>query len=75
MIEELIGIHLKSYETPLANDCHPEMDDSGLLNNDHSRYCMLIGSGEWAVTLGRFDVIYAIQTMARFSAAPKQEQM
>ena len=75
-VEELFNVKLKSYETPMASDDHPEMDDSGLLNHDdHSRYRMLIGCGQWAVTLGRFDVMYATQTMARFSAAPKQEHM
>ena len=61
----------------MASDDHPEIDDSGTLNHDdqHSRYQMLIGCGQWAVTLGRFDVMYATQTMARFSAAPKQEHM
>ena len=33
---------------------------------------MLIGCGQWSITLGRFDVMFAIQTMARFSAAPKE---
>ena len=36
---------------------------------------MLIGCGQWTVTLGRFDVMYAIQTMAKFSVAPKQEHI
>jgi len=72
-VEELFNIKLKSYKTPMASDDHPEMDDSGMLNHDdHSRYQMLIGCGQWAVTL---DVMYATQTMARFSAAPKQEHM
>jgi len=54
------------------------MDDSGsaLNNDDHSRCHMLIGCGQWAVTLRRiYDVMYATQTMARFSAAPKQEHL
>ena len=72
-IETLMGVVLKSFETPMATGDHPEMDDSGLLNNEeHSQYRMLIGCGQWAITLGRFDVMFAIQTMARFSAAPKQ---
>jgi hypothetical protein len=72
-IESIMDIKLKSYETPMAHDDHPENDVSGLLNHDeHSKYCMLIGCGQWAITLGCFDVMYAIQTMARFSAAPKE---
>ena len=58
-IERLIGIGLKSYETPMATGDHPEIDDSGYLNNDeHSKYRMLIGCGQWAITLGRFDVMF-----------------
>ena len=74
-VKELFNIQLKSYKTPVASNDHPEIDDSGTLINhdDHSRYQMLIGCGQWAVTLGRFDVMYATQIMARFSAAPKQE--
>jgi len=35
----------------MALDDHPETDDSGALNHDdHSRYQMLIGCGQWAVT-------------------------
>ena len=72
-IEHLMGEKLKGYDMPMAFNDHPENDDSGLLNQDeHSRYRMLIGCGQWAITLGRFDVMFAIQTMARFTAAPKQ---
>ena len=62
-IERLIEIGLKSFETPLATGHHPEMDDTGLLSNDeHSKYRVLIGCGQWAITLGRFNDIFAIQT-------------
>ena len=72
-IERLMEIVLKSFETPMATGDHPEMDDTGFLNNDeHSKYRMLIGCGQWAITLGRFDVMFSIQTMARFTAAPRQ---
>ena len=36
---------------------------------------MLIGCGQWSFSLGRLDVHFAIQTMARFSAAPKEGHM
>ena len=64
--------HSRAMKNPIASDAHPEVDDSGMLNHDdHSRYRMLIGCGQWAITLRRFDVMYAIQTMARFSGAPR----
>jgi len=75
-IEELFHLSLKSCESPMASDDHPEIANSGLLNNDeHSRYIFLIGCGQWAVSLGRFDVMCTIQTMARLAAAPKQEHL
>ena len=38
-VEELFDVKLKSYETPMASDDHPKMDDSVLLNHDdHLRY-------------------------------------
>ena len=33
---------------------------------------MLIGSLNWAVTLGRFDVHYAVSTMGRYQIAPRE---
>ena len=72
-IERLLDSTLKGYETPMATGDHPETDDSGLLNSDeHSKYRMLIGCGQWAITLGRFDVMFAVQTMARFTASPRE---
>ena len=69
-IEKLLNIVLKQFETPMAISDHKETDDTGFLSNDeHSKYRMLIGCGQWSITLGRLDVHFAIQTMARFSAA------
>ena len=62
-IEDTMGQKLKSYETPMATSDHPETDDSALLNHDdHSKYRMLIGCAQWAIILGRLDIMYAVQT-------------
>ena len=75
-IEELMGQTLKRYETPMAHHDHPEIEDTRLLTPDeHSRYRMLIGCAQWAITLGRLDIMFAVQTMARFSAAPQQAHL
>jgi hypothetical protein len=51
---------------------HPEADESDLLyGDDIALYRMLIGCGQWAVVLGRFDVQYAVNTMARYMVAPR----
>src|SRR5210317_1483389 len=52
---------------------HPETDDTKLLGReDMTRYRALLGSANWIVTLGRFDIAYATSTMARFSMAPRE---
>jgi hypothetical protein len=35
-----------------------------------SVYRGLIGSANWMITLGRFDLAYSVSAMARFNAAP-----
>jgi hypothetical protein len=75
-IEELFGSPLKGFETPMASDDHPELDDTGFLNTaDHSKYRMLIGSGQWAINLSRLDIMFAIQTLAQYAAAPREGHM
>ena len=72
-IEELMGETLKSYDTPMAPNDHPEDDETSLLDSDeHSKYRMLIGSAQWAIIIGRIDITYATQTLARFAAAPRE---
>jgi len=52
---------------------HPEQDDTPLLNPEGvSKYRALIGSANWIVTLGRFDIAYATSTMARYCMAPRE---
>ena len=71
-IEKLMDILLKKYETPLATGEHPEIDDTGLLDSDgHSKYRMLIGCGQWSITLGRFDVMFAIQPHGKMFCCPQ----
>ena len=55
---------------------HPEMDETDLLiGSDIPIYQMLLGCAQWAVTLGRFDIQYATNTMARFGSMPRQGHM
>ena len=59
--------------TPMSEHYHPETDDTKLLGReDMTRYRALLGSANWIVTLGRFDIAYATSTMARFSMAPRE---
>ena len=72
-IEKLLDIQLKNYGSPLDAGDHPEMDETDLLPQDNiSIYQMMIGCLQWAVTLGRFDVQYATNTLARFAQKPRE---
>ena len=58
---------------PLEEGYHPDLDKSNLLVVDEiSKYRMLVGCANWAVTLGQFDVHYAVSTMGRYNAAPRE---
>jgi hypothetical protein len=51
---------------------HLEQDDSALLPTEvASQYRAVIGSLNWVVILGRFDIMYATNTLACFSMAPR----
>ncbi len=52
------------------------MDQTPLLNEKQaSLYRALIGSANWVITLGHFDVNYATNSLARFSMAPREGHM
>ena len=72
-IEKLYGKELKNYQSPMESTYKPELDATELLTeNERTQYQMLVGCGNWVITLGRYDVHYAVSTMARYSAAPRQ---
>ena len=60
-------------QSPLEPGDHPELDESVLLEGEKiTLYQSLIGSLQWAVTIGRLDILTAVVTMSSFSAAPRQ---
>ena len=59
--------------SPLEKGDHPETDDSALLDEDGiAQYQSLIGSLQWAVSLGRFDIQTAVMSLSSFRAAPRK---
>ena len=61
------GEDLWKQRTPLAEGCHPELDDSDLLPEAGIRkYQMLIGMAQWACTIGRLDIAFAVSSLSRF---------
>ena len=71
--EALFEQNFKQIKTPMAEDYHPEIDETPDLSpDDGSKYRSVIGSLNWIVTLGRFDVHYATSVLSRFGMCPKQ---
>ena len=59
--------------SPLEKNDHPELDTSDILDEDGIRqYQSLIGTLQWAITLGRFDISVAVMTMSGFRVAPRE---
>ena len=59
--------------SPLEKNDHPEVDTSDFLDEEGiQQYQSLIGSLQWAVSLGRFDVTTAVMTLSSFRACPRK---
>ena len=73
-LQEMVGSKFPTkYDSPMSETYHPEEDDTPLLSpREASMYSAFIGSANWVVSLGRMDVAYATNTLARFSMAPRQ---
>jgi hypothetical protein len=70
--ERMFEHPMRESKYPMAEGYHPELDDTVLLDDSMStKYRAIIGSLNWTVILGRFDVMYATNTLARFSMAPR----
>ena len=51
---------------------HPELDNTELCNKEQiTKYMCMIGQLQWAVTLGRSDILAHVMSMSRFSLAPQ----
>jgi hypothetical protein len=63
-------------KTPFSDTYHPELDETALLiPTEISKYKSLLGSGNWLITLGRFDIQYAVSTLSQYSMAPRLGHM
>ena len=58
--------------TPLEKNDHPELDNSEVCNEEQiMKYMSMIGQLQWAVSLGRYDILAHVMSMSRFRSAPK----
>ena len=66
----------KLQNTPFSDSYHAEMDETPLVPpSGITLYQALLGSANWIITLGRFDIHYAINTLSRYSMAPREGHM
>jgi hypothetical protein len=71
--ELMFGGELRLQKSPMVESYHPETDDTPLLDaSGTAKYQALVGSANWAVTLGRFDIQYATQMMSQFNMSPRE---
>ena len=69
----MFGTKPKQVGSPLENGDHPEMDDSIELEiDDIKKFQTMIGSLQWVVQIGRFDITTAVMTLSSFRANPRQ---
>ena len=61
------------FSSPLEKGDHPELDDSELLDEEGiQKYQSLVGSIQWAVSIGRLDVATAVMTLSGFRSLPRK---
>ena len=75
--EQLFGVKLGTKpKSPLEEGDHPELDTSEFLDNDDTqKYQSLIGSMQWVITLGRWDVQTAVMSLSSFRSKPRKGHM
>ena len=68
-----LGGRLFPHKVPLPPEYHLELDSSPLLNEKQIRlYQMLIGTIQWACVVGCLDVCFAVSSLSRFIANPRE---
>jgi Reverse transcriptase (RNA-dependent DNA polymerase) len=71
--KQMFGMKPKEYTSPLEKSDHPEIDATDELDQAGIKtYQSMIGSLQWAISLGRFDIQTTIMTMSRFRTAPRK---
>ena len=61
----------KQYRQPLGTNDHPELDVTAFCNKDETEiFQSLIGSIQWALSIGRMDVQTAVTTISSFQEQP-----
>ena len=54
-------------KSPLEKNDHTELDNSELCNEEeNTEYMSMIGQLQWAITLGRYDMLVQVMSTSRF---------
>ena len=62
----------QTVRSPLEKGDHPELDTCAFLEEEEIEiYQSLIGSMQWCVSIGRWDVGTAVMTLSSFRAQPR----
>jgi len=79
-IDKMVDTYVRLFGTkpstkplsPLEKGDHPEIDDSEFLDDDGTQtYQSLVGSLQWSISIGWFDIVTAVMTMSSFRAQPR----
>jgi hypothetical protein len=69
--QRIFGSKPCQYSTPLVHGDHPEIDDSEELGlDDIKKFQSMIGTLQWVIHIGRFDINTAVMTLSSFRANP-----
>jgi hypothetical protein len=70
---QLYGEKPRKASSPLEQNDHPEMDDSPFLRQDEmQQFQSLIGAMQWAVSIGRLDIVTAVMSLSSFRTMPRR---
>ena len=72
--EQIFGCKLStSFQSPLEENDHPELDVTEFLDEEGiQQYQSLIGSLQWLITIGRWDIQTSVMSMSSFRAQPRK---
>ena len=72
-MEKMCEREFKIRPIPMDPEYHPELDISPMCTPESlSKYRSLIGCANWIITLGRFDISFAVSSLARYQLAARE---
>ena len=67
---------VQQHRSLLQKGDNPELDNSPFLNDKEKEiYQSLVGSNQWSVSIGRFNIQSAIMTISKFCSAPQRRHL